>query len=34
MGAFGFVGHKPNSKPQIWKNRSHPNVYKLFKRMF
>jgi hypothetical protein len=32
--SFGFVGHEPLCQPQIWKNRAHPKIYKVFKSMY
>lgn len=34
LGRFGFINDRPLSRPQIWKNRSHPNIYKAFKSLF
>lgn len=31
---FGFVGKKPTSQPQFWKNRCNPLIYSLFKRLY
>lgn len=34
LGRYGFINNKPLSRPQLWKNRSHPNVYHAFKRLY
>lgn len=34
LGRFGFVGDQPSDRPQLWKNRSNPKVYKAFKRLY
>jgi hypothetical protein len=34
LGRFGFINDKPLSRPQLWKNRAHPNTYKAFKSLF
>lgn len=31
---FGFVGSEPLIQPQIWKNRSNPNIYQIFKTLY
>jgi hypothetical protein len=34
LGRFGFINDQPLSRPQLWKNRSHPNTYQAFKSLF
>lgn len=34
LGRFGFINDRPLSRPQLWKNRSHPNTYKAFKSLY
>ena len=34
LGRFGFVNYKPLVKPQLCKNRAHPNIYAAFKSLY
>ena len=34
LSSYGFVGKRPIDGQQVWRNRSHKNVYKAFKKTY